>query len=121
MKEATLQQIPRVGQLEVMINVRANLNVSAYVARQKVSVFVLEEISYLMHAAEPALILDERIYWRVPVIFSLPSVGDVGEVGMIDVDVETGQMRVTPQLIEEIENRAETLALHPPSTATASQ
>jgi len=53
----------------------------------------------------------ERICWRVPVILSLTSQGDVGEVGTIDVDVETGQLHINPQLITEINTRAEGLAL----------
>jgi N-acetylglutamate synthase-like GNAT family acetyltransferase len=52
----------------------------------------------------------------VPVILALTSRGDVGEVGAIDVDVETGQMHVTAQLIAEVNARAEGLAL---STAPA--
>ena len=64
----------------------------------------------------PTLVLDEHIYWRVPVILSLTSRGDVGEVGAIEVDVETGQLHVTPQLIMEINSRAEGLALSATST-----
>ena len=79
--------------------------------------FVLSEVSYMMHAGEPQLVLDARIYWRVPVVLSLTSHGDVGEVGTIDVDVETGQMHVTPQLITEIQARAEGLTRSFSSTA----
>jgi hypothetical protein len=46
----------------------------------------------------------------------LTSRGDVGEVGAIDVDVETGQLYVTPQLIVEINGRAQGLALSAAST-----
>ena len=77
--------------------------------RYKVNSFILSEISYMMHAGEPDLILGERICWRVPVILSLPSIGDLGEVGSLDVDVETGQMHTSLTQIAEIENRAETL------------
>ena len=73
----------------------------------------------MMHAGEPALVVDERIQWRVPVILSQTSRGDVGEVGSIDVDVETGQLHVTPQLITEINARAQGLALSSPSTPAA--
>ena len=108
---SVVQSLPRTGRLEVDIRVSADVNVSAYAARQKVNAFALSEISYMMHAGEPALVLSEHICWRVPVILSLTSQGDVGEVGTIDVDVETGQMHVTPQLIAEMTARAEVLAL----------
>jgi hypothetical protein len=113
---SVVESIPKTGRLEVDIKVTADVNISAYAARQKVNDFVLSEVSYMMHAGDPALVLAERICWRVPVILSLTSRGDVGEVGVIDVDVETGQMHVTPQLIAEINARAEGLALSTAST-----
>lgn len=112
---STLAALPKIGRLEVDIKVTADVNISAYAARQKVNGFVLSEISYMMHAGAPTIVVDERIQWRVPVILSLTSRGDVGEVGSIDVDVETGQLSVTPQLIAEIQARAQGLAQHPPS------
>ena len=115
---ASLDSLPKTGRLEVDIKVTADVNVSAYAARQKVNDFVLSEISYMLHAGEPTLVLGERIRWRVPVILSLTSRGDVGEVGAIDVDVDTGQIHVTPQLIAEINARAEGLAHSSPSTPT---
>jgi len=96
----------------------SDVNISAYAARQKVNSFVLSEICYMMHAAEPALVLDDRICWRVPVRLSLTSVGDVGEVGTIDVDVETGQMHIFPQQITEIEARAQDIANRPATETT---
>ncbi len=113
-----VESLPQTGRLEVDIRVSADVNVSAYSARQKVNAFALSEISNMMHTGDPALVLSERIFWRVPVILSLTSQGDVGEVGAIDVDVETGQMRVTPRLVAEMTSRAENLALGTASAAT---
>jgi hypothetical protein len=113
-----VEELPQMGRMEVDIKVTAEVNVSAYAARQKVNSFVLSEISYMMHAGPPTLVLAERIRWRVPIILSLTSRGDVGEVGAIDVDVETGQMQVTPQLIAEINARAEGLATSTSPTTT---
>jgi hypothetical protein len=113
-----METLPQTGRLEVDIKVTADVNVSAYAARQKVNGFVLSEISYMMHAGEPTLVLDKRVCWRVPVILSLTSRGDVGEVGAVEVDVETGQLHVTPQLITEINTHAEGLALSAASAPT---
>lgn len=109
---ATVKSLPQTGRLEVDIKVTADVNVSAYAAKQKVNSFVLSGISYMMHAGEPTLLLMDRIFWRVPILLSLTSRGVVGEVGAIDIDVETGQMLITPRLIAEIEARAETMATH---------
>ncbi|MBM4465189.1 MAG: hypothetical protein FJ014_06520 [Chloroflexi bacterium] len=113
-----VESLPKTGRLEVDIKVAADINVSAYAARQKVNDFVLSDVSYMLHAGDSMLVVGERICWRVPVILSLTSRGDVGEVGAIDVDVETGQMHVTPQLIAEINARAENLASSAASAAT---
>ena len=101
---------PKSGQLLVNIQLSATVNVTAFSARQKVTGFVADEISTQMHGGEPVLVMGEQICWRVPVILSLPPSGDRGEVGVIDVDVETGQLLLSSSLIQEIENRAEYLA-----------
>ena len=106
---------PRSGQLEIDVRLSATVNVTAFSARQKVTGFVADEISTNMHAGEPQLVVGERIYWRVPVILSMPPSGERGEVGTIDVDIENGQLLVTQALIEEIERRAGYLASHPTS------
>jgi hypothetical protein len=85
------------------------VNVTAFSATQKGTGFVADEISTNMHGGTPQLVVGEHIVWRVPVILSRPPTGDRGEVGAIDVDVETGQLMVTRELIEEIEDRAEHL------------
>jgi hypothetical protein len=95
--------------LEIDIKVTADMNVSAYAARQKVNSFVLTEVSYMMHAGQPNLAIGESICWRVPIVLSLTSHGDIGEVGSIDVNAETGQMYTSPQLIAEVNARAEGL------------
>jgi hypothetical protein len=96
-------------------------NVSAYAARQQVDSFILDEVSYMMHAGEPSLLFGERIFWRVPVVLSLTSRGVVGEVGTIAVDVESGQIHVSPDVISEICARAEGLALHTPERFSPSE
>ena len=104
---------PQAGQLAIDIRLSATVNVTAFSARQKVTGFVADEISTNMHGGEPQLIVSERTCWRVPVILSMPLAGDRGEVGEIDVDIETGQLMVTCALVEEIERRAQYLANHP--------
>jgi hypothetical protein len=106
---------PRAGQLAIDVHLSATVNVTEFSARQKVTDFVADEISTNMHGGKPRLIVGERICWRVPVILSMPPTGDRGEVGAIDVDIETGQLMTPRALIKEIERRAEYLAAHPAS------
>lgn len=107
-----VEQLPRTGKLQIDIQVSADVNFSSTAARRRVGRFVADEISYLMRGGEPALVVADRIYWRVPVLLTFPGCGSVGVVGDIDVDVETGQLHVTTELIAEIQQRAAYLAAH---------
>lgn len=109
--QAEIDKLPsNQGRLSVHIEVAADMNISAFVARQKVTGFVVDEISTQLHGRDPILVVGERIRWRVPVWLSLPPTGDLGEVGTIEVDVETGQLEITEALIQEMTLRAAELA-----------
>lgn len=84
-------------------------NISARSAQKIVGRFVADEISYLLRAGEPDLVLSRRLYWRVPVQLALPDRGTIGTAGTLDVDVETGQIVLTPGDITEITRRADRL------------
>jgi len=109
-----VEQLPRTGRLQIDIQVSADVNFSSTSARRRVGRFVADEISYLMRGGEPTLVVADHIYWRVPVLLTFPGYGSVGIVGDIDVDVETGQLHITPELIAEIQQRAAYLAAHKP-------
>ena len=108
--EATLEQIPRTGKVELTIQVSATINYSAEAARRLAGRFVANEIGYLPRCKDPQLVVAERLYWRVPITLAFPTTGPVGTVGTIDVDVETGQLSITPEQIAEITRHAESLA-----------
>lgn len=94
------------------------VQVSAFVARQKVNVLVLERVSNLLLAGEPKLVQrdGERWVWRVPVDLTFPSHGRVGCVGELDVDARYGQVHYTDALLAQMADQARCLAkqvLHP--------
>ena len=98
------------GQVRVDIRIQADLNVSAFVARQKVTGFVVDAISDHMAGDEPTLIIEtDRFLWRVPVVLAVLPQGRLGQVGAIDVDAQSGQLQLTNSLIEDIRRNAETL------------
>jgi hypothetical protein len=88
------------------------LQISPFVARQKVNVLVLEQVSNLLLADEPRLIQDasENWIWRVPVDLTYPSRGRVGCAGEIDVDARYGGVRYDEPLLTEIAHKAQQLA-----------
>lgn len=80
-------------------------------ARRRVSVFVGNEIADLLYGEAPDLVLRENgVYWRVPVVLASRSLGRVGNVGVINVNVETGDLNITDQTISELEQNAQRLA-----------
>lgn len=114
------QPLPEIGRFDLSVDISTMINVSPEEAVRKVNRFVHRKISYLMRGEKPDLLVAQRVYWRVPVYLAFPSHGSLGEVGSIDVDVETGELRFTDQSIEEIERRAYDLAARfAPETAPA--
>jgi hypothetical protein len=95
------------GPLDVRVRIVANIQVSAEVARRRVSVFAGDHIADLLRGESPILVISETgAYWRVPVALSSRSWGRIGQVGTIDVDVETGELCVNDEIIVEIERNA---------------
>lgn len=102
--------VPKSGHLEIEIKLSTDVHVSAFVAKQKVNHFLATEVGNLLHSGEPALAVADKIYWRVPILLSVPSKGQLGQVGEIDVDVESGEVKIEPSLVERISRNAESLA-----------
>ena len=91
------------------IQVTANFNYSAQAAQRIARRFVADEISYMLRVGDPTLVAGERILWRVPIILALPTYGSVGQVGAVDVDVESGRLQLTSEQIELMRARAQEL------------
>lgn len=104
--------LPEIGLLDISIRVTANILITAEAARRRVSVFVGNTIADLLHGETPSLVLRTNgAYWRVPVVLSSRSLGRIGAVGAIDVDVEHGTLDITEQTIREITDYAQRLAV----------
>jgi hypothetical protein len=88
--------------------------VTAEEARRKVNRWLINEVSYMIGAEVPTLVIGEQVVWRVPAWIGFPHTGRAGTVGTIDVDVQSGAMDNTPERKAEIERRAETIAAHMP-------
>ncbi|MFZ0547788.1 MAG: hypothetical protein WAM60_20240 [Candidatus Promineifilaceae bacterium] len=98
-------------ELDINIHVKATFNVTPFVARQKVNVMLLDRVGTGLLAESPDLVAtDGRLRWRVPVILALPGHGHVGQVGTVDVDVQSGEILADDALIESIVQHATQLA-----------
>ena len=108
--------VPRQGQVELHVNISINIQITADEAQRQVNRWLIDEVSYLLGAERPTLSIGTRPVWRVPAWLSLPSLGRVGIVGQIEVDVETGEMRGLGERRAEIERYLDELepAFAPP-------
>ncbi len=102
---------PKAAQVHLRIDIQAEFNITPFVARQKANVFLLMRVGNLLSAGEPELVVDnEEFVWRLPIIYSTPSQGQLGKVGEVAVNVETGEVSlVEPGSIEQLESKVEKL------------
>jgi hypothetical protein len=112
MTTTILEKNIETGQVQVSIHIESELNLSALVARRKVTGYLIDHVSDHLSGDMPALVVNDqgRLLWRVPVVLYLTSRGRVGKVGEIDVDPQTGQLLVTQLLLKELRTRADEVA-----------
>ena len=73
--------------------------------------FAGNEVADLLSGDTPNLVWQtDGAYWRVPVVLASRSLGRIGLVGFIDVNVETGELQPTEQTIRRIEENAQRFA-----------
>jgi hypothetical protein len=108
-------QLPAGATVDIHIHVRAPVNITPFVARQRVSGFVKLEISSQLRGEQPDLIVGERLCWSVPVVLSFPDHGTVGKVGEIQVDATTGELLVDEDTVRRMTEDARRLADRTPS------
>lgn len=106
--------IPEKGKVEFNLNCSFEIKITAEEARRKVNRWLLNEVSYLIGAEAPTLVLGPQVVWRVPAWLGFPHTGRVGVVGTVDVDVSTGIMNNTSECKAEIEYQANELAARQP-------
>jgi hypothetical protein len=103
-------QVPQGAAVDITIRVTAQVNITPFVARQKVQVFVIMEISSQCLADTPELVVGERLCWSVPVLLTSPAQGPVGKIGDILVDATTGELLVDEETVPRLTDDARRLA-----------
>ncbi len=107
--------VPEKGLVEFQINRSFEINTTAEEARRKVNRWLINEVSLMLGADSPTLVIGEQVVWRVPVWIGFPHIGRAGTVGTVDVDVQTGAMNATLERKAELERCAEALAARLPA------
>jgi len=101
---------PAGATVDIRIEMTAQANITAFVARQKVTQFVVTRISSQLRGEAPDLHVDERLRWSVPVVLTSPARGVLGKVGEILVDAVTGEVLADAETTRRIAEDAEHLA-----------
>ena len=107
-------QVPEGATVDLKIEIAAQVNITAFVAQQKVTQFVISEISNQLCGEKPDLNVGERLCWSVPVVLTSPAKGTIGSVGEILVDADTGELLADADVVERIDANAEWLAQRSP-------
>ena len=100
--------------VDVKIEITAQVNITAFVAQQQVTQFVIRKIGNQFCGDPPDLHVGERLCWSVPVVLTSPVKGILGRVGEILVDANTGELLVDAETVERIRTNAKCLAERTP-------
>jgi hypothetical protein len=98
----------KADRLQVSVHLQAEV-LSAGAARRAANVWLLENIGNLLRADNPELVLGEPLVWRVDIVLTTPSRGQVGLVGRLELDAITGEVLADETLAEELIPRARAL------------
>jgi len=115
-EESTMQvvldelNLPERGVVELTVQRSFEIKVTAEEARREVNHWLSWEVSTQLMTDPPTLYVGERIVWRVPAWIGFPSVGRAGDVGSVDVDVQTGELYDLAQVKPQIEACASAIA-----------
>ncbi len=102
---------PENGPLRLDVQFRGEVVVTPGLARQRGNGYLAREVALFVIAGEPLLILGEHPRWEIPALLRLRGLGDVVQVGMIDVDAQTGKVRpLSKEEIRTVREHARALA-----------
>src|SRR5437762_8925092 len=92
-------QLPVESTLDINIRVTQPLNVTAFSAQQRVTQYVMQELSTQFGGDTPELTVAERVYCSVPVVFTLPGKGALGRVGTLRIDRKSTRLNSSHRCI----------------------
>jgi len=104
------EMAPSVAPISLHVHLTALLSIDAKEARRRVNRQIVPELGTGLMAQEPELaFVNEQITWRVPIILSLPWLGDLGQIGTVAVDARTGEINISPEAKERMITHASRL------------
>lgn len=102
--------VPQTSPVSLHFHLVTTLNISAVQARRLANRHIVSELGTGLAARTPELVIaGEQIKWRLPVVLSLPSLGELGEVGAVEIDAQTGVLLTSAEAQEKIIQHANRL------------
>lgn len=104
-----IETLPQQGSVALKLEYNFEIKITARQAQRLVDRWLLNQVSYLMGAGEPLLVVSQEVMWRVPVYLGTSNLGQLGPIGMIEVSIRDGRMATTSDRKAEIICQAEKL------------
>lgn len=96
--------------LGIHIAVEATVNIDAQTAKRKVTGWLIDEVGNMLMGGIPQLVIAQKTIWRVPALLYSSKQGLIGEVGVVDVDTDSGIVFADDQLRDHILNNVRQIA-----------
>ncbi len=98
--------------------IRVTVNIAPKTAQRQVTAWLVSEVGNMLMGGQPQLVISNRqTVWQVPIILTSSTKGQVGQVGSVAVDTESGQLLLNQHLGEQILTNVKNLICATP-TAT---
>lgn len=108
--ELSEMALPVHAEVKIQFSLTAQVNITDYTAQRQVSKLLLDHVGNLLYGERPTLVAGRRLLWRVPVWLASPRSGPIGQVGVLDVDAQTGETLYDQVALEELAERGNALA-----------
>lgn len=108
--ELSEMALPAQAEVKIQFSLTAQINITDYTAQRQVSKLLLDHVGNLLYGERPTLVAGRRLLWRVPVWLASPRSGPIGQVGVLDVDAQSGEVLYDQVLLDEFAERGNVLA-----------
>lgn len=108
--------MPAPAEVKIAFTLTSQVNVTDQTAQRQVSKLLLDQVGNLVYGERPSLVVARRLLWRVPIWIATSATGPLGQIGVLDVDAQTGEILFTQQLLDDIVERGNVLAQRAIST-----
>lgn len=98
----------KADRMQVSVHIQAEV-LSAEAIRREANYWLLENVGNMLRADNPELVLGDQLVWRIDIVLTTPTRGQVGVVGRLELDAITGEVLADQTLTEELTPRAHDL------------